>query len=367
MTIPFTEIVSDLPATTPFVGPETLERQRGNTFSARIGANESSFGLSPLATAAMREAVAGSNWYGDPENFDLRQALAAKHNVDMAEICVDAGIDTLLGVAVRMLVEAKQSVISSLGAYPTFNYHVNGFGAKLVTVPYRDDHEDPDALLEAAQQHQAPLLYFANPDNPMGTWHDADVVQSFIDRIPEGSVAALDEAYVEFAPENVAPALDTSNERVIRFRTFSKAYGMAGARIGYAIAHRDLITGMNKIRNHFGVNRIAQVGALASVADSEFLQSVQHRVEQGRQQVYRLAQEHGLKAIPSATNFVTVDLGSKQRATDTLNGLLEKNVFIRMPGVEPLNRCIRIGIGNESEHAYFKNAFEQVLAQQQSS
>lgn len=367
MTIPFTEIVSNLPATTPFVGPETLERQRGKTFDARIGANESSFGLSPMAMSAMRDAVAGSNWYGDPENFELRQALAAKHNVDMDEICVDAGIDTLLGVTVRMLVESKQPVISSLGAYPTFNYHVSGFGAQLVTVPYRDDHEDPGALIEAAKKHQAPLIYFANPDNPMGTWHDASVVSDFIERLPDGSVAALDEAYVEFAPENVAPALDTSNRKVIRFRTFSKAYGMAGARIGYAIAHRELITGMNKIRNHFGVNRIAQVGALASVADSEFLQSVQHRVELGRQQIYQLAQDHGLKAIPSATNFVTVDLGSKQRATDTLNALLNKNVFIRMPGVEPLNRCIRIGIGTESEHACFKSAFEQVLAQQPST
>lgn len=139
---------------------------------------------------------------------------------------------------------------------------------------------------------------------------------------------------------------------------------MAGARIGYAIAHRDLITGMNKIRNHFGVNRIAQVGALASIGDSEFLQSVQHRVEQGRQQIYQLAQSHGLKAIPSATNFVTVDLGSKERATATLDALLDKNVFIRMPGVEPLNRCIRIGIGTEQEYAFFKAAFEQVLTQQ---
>ncbi len=361
MTIPFTRIVSDLPATTPFVGPETLERERGKTFNARIGANESSFGLSPLAIAAMRDAVAGSNWYGDPENYDLRQALANKHDVDMDEICVDAGIDTLLGVTVRMLVEPDQPVVTSLGAYPTFNYHVGGFGAQLVTVPYRDDHEDPDALIAATKEHNAPLVYFANPDNPMGSWHDADVVDQFIDQIPKGSVAALDEAYVEFAPENVAPAIDTSNKSVIRFRTFSKAYGMAGARIGYAIAHRDLITGMNKIRNHFGVNRIAQVGALASIGDSEFLQSVQHRVEQGRQQIYQLASEHGLTAIPSATNFVTVDLGSQQRATATLKALLDKNVFIRMPGVEPLNRCIRIGIGTEAEHAWFKTAFEQVL------
>jgi len=110
MTIPFTRIVSQLPASTPFVGPETLERQRGARFKARIGANESAFGLSPLAAAAMREAVASSNWYGDPENYELREALATFHGVRMEEICVDAGIDTLLGVAVRMLIEPTQRV-----------------------------------------------------------------------------------------------------------------------------------------------------------------------------------------------------------------------------------------------------------------
>ena len=109
MPIPFTQLVKNLPATTPFVGPETLERQRGKPFRARIGANESAFGLSPVAQEAMQHAVAGSNWYADPENYDLRRALAQKHNVDIDEICVDAGIDTLLGLTVRCLLYTSPS------------------------------------------------------------------------------------------------------------------------------------------------------------------------------------------------------------------------------------------------------------------
>ena len=159
MTIPFSTIVKNLPATTPFVGPETLERQQGKVFNARIGANESAFGQSPLAVAAMREAVAESHWYADPENYELRQALAQIHNVEIDEICVDAGIDSLLGLTVRMLIEPGQSVVTSHGAYPTLNYHVAGFGANLVTVPYRNCHEDPDALIAAAREHQAKLVY----------------------------------------------------------------------------------------------------------------------------------------------------------------------------------------------------------------
>ena len=361
MPIPFTKIVTGLPASIPFVGPETLERQRGRRFKARIGANESCFGVSPLAAEAMRDAVANVNWYGDPENFELREALADKHGVELDEICVDAGIDTLLGVIVRMLVAQDQPVVTSLGAYPTFNYHVNGFGAQLVTVPYRDDHEDPTALIEATIANSAPLLYFCNPDNPMGTWHDAATVQAFIAAIPASTVAVLDEAYVEFAEEDISPPIDTTNERIIRLRTFSKAYGMAGARIGYAIAHRDLVSSMNKIRNHFGVNRIAQIGARAALQDSDFLPRIRDAAARGRARIYQVASRHRLTAIPSATNFVTVDVGSAERAQNILSALNDHDVFMRMPGVEPLNRCIRIGLGTDQEHAAFEAAFDTII------
>ena len=167
MPIPFSSIVENLPATTPFVGPETLERQSGCQFLARIGANESAFGISPYAATAMQEAIAESAWYADPESYELREALAAKHQVSIDEICVDAGIDSLLGLTVRMLLEPGQNVVTSHGAYPTLNYHVAGFGANLVTVPYKNSHEDPEGLIEAAKSTTAKLVYISNPDNPI--------------------------------------------------------------------------------------------------------------------------------------------------------------------------------------------------------
>jgi len=361
--IPFTPLVEGLPASVPFVGPETLERERGTPFKARIGANESAFGISPKAVEAMAAAAAQSSWYGDPENFELREALAEHHGVTMDEICVDAGIDTILGLAVRMLMREGDPVVTSLGAYPTFNYHVSGYGGQLVTVPYKDDHEDPGALIDKTRELGAPIVYFANPDNPMGTWYNADVVQQFIDSVPDGSVAVLDEAYVDFAPEGVAPAIDTTNPRVMRMRTFSKAYGMAGARIGYVIAHKDLITGLNKIRNHFGVNRIAQAGALASIKDEAFLAEVKQKVEAGRVRIAEMAESLGLVSLPSATNFVAVDVGSSDRAKILLTKLHEDGIFIRMPGVPPLDRCIRVGIGTPEEHEIFAEAFARRLAE----
>ena len=362
MTIPLTRLVASLPSTIPFVGPETLERQLGKPFAARIGANESAFGMSALAMQAIAAGAAQAAWYGDPENHDLRAQLAAQHGVELDEICVDAGIDSLLGLLVRMVVEPGQSVVTSLGAYPTFNYHVAGFGGQLQTVPYRNDHEDPDALLARARETGAPLVYLANPDNPMGTWHPAATIASALQQIPAGSLLALDEAYAEFAPPGTLCPIDTRNDQVIRLRTFSKAHGMAGLRIGYAIAHRDLIAGLNRIRNHFGVNRLAQAAALASLQDADFLADVQRRVALGRDAIGTLAAEHGLTAIASATNFVAVDLGDSERASRLRSALQDYGVFIRMPGVAPLNRTVRIGVGTEAEHQWLTQVFGDALA-----
>jgi len=360
MTIPFTRLVQALPATTPFVGPETLERQQGKTFRARIGANESAFGMSGKAITAMQNAIPQSSWYADPENYDLRAALADLHAVDMDEICVDAGIDSLLGLTVRMFLEPEQNVVTSHGAYPTLNYHVAGFGANLKTVPYKDFHEDPDALINAAGEHKAKLVYLSNPDNPMGTWHSADTVSDMIKRVPEGCVLALDEAYIEFAESNIAPPIDTTNPGVIRFRTFSKAYGMAGLRIGYAIAHKDIITGFNKIRNHFGINRVAQIGALASLHDTDFLAEVRSAVNAARNQVSEFVSDLGFTSVPSSTNFVAVDMKSTEAAKNIITELNNKRVFMRMPGVEPLNQCIRVGLGTKDEFEYFADAFKSI-------
>lgn len=207
----FTALAASLPSTVPFVGPEVQERARGAAFAARLGANESGFGPSPRAIAAMADAAADIWKYGDSESYDLRTALAEHLGVDMNSIVVGEGIDGLLGYLVRLLVGQGDAVVTSLGAYPTFNYHVTGYGGTLHTVPYRDDHEDPDALLTKAREVDAKLLYLANPDNPMGTWHDAATVQRLIDGLPDGCVLCLDEAYGEFAPDDTLPPLDTSN------------------------------------------------------------------------------------------------------------------------------------------------------------
>ncbi len=358
----YTPLVASLPATVPFVGPETQERTRGTPFRARIGANESVFGPSPKAIAAMEQAAAEVWKYGDPEVHDLKHALAAHHGVRPENIVVGEGIDGLLGYLVRMLVAPSDSVVTSLGAYPTFNFHVAGFGGQLHTVPFKDDAEDPDALLARARETRARLVYLANPDNPMGSWHPAATIAETIGNVPDGTLLILDEAYIDVAPDGIAPPIDATDPRVIRMRTFSKGYGMAGLRVGYGIGHEDLIRAFDKVRNHFGVGRIAQAGALAALADQPYLAEVRAKVAAARTRIAAIARDNGLTPLPSATNFVTVDCGRDGAfAKAVLDGLIARGVFVRMPFVAPQNRCIRISCGTDADLDFLAEALPEAL------
>jgi histidinol-phosphate aminotransferase len=251
MTYPrYTPLVSDLPSTVPFVGPESQERLRNLSFEARLGANENMFGPSPKALSALKKYSSEQWMYGDPTSFELRSALAEKHKVSIDNIVVGEGIDGLLGYLVRLFISAGDHVVTSDGAYPTFNYHVSGFGGKLHKVPYLGDSEDIGALIKKAQFVDAKLIYFANPDNPMGTYLHGDKVVEALENLPKGCLFILDEAYSEFAPASSLPDLEITDTRVVRLRTFSKAYGLAGARVGYAMAEKNLIKSFEKIRNH---------------------------------------------------------------------------------------------------------------------
>jgi histidinol-phosphate aminotransferase len=358
---PFVSVIANLPPSVPFVAPEALERRYGNRIHLRLGANESAFGTSPSALAAMRDAAGQSNWYGDPESHDLRSVLAVSNQISPDNIVIGNGIDGLLGYIVHAFVDPGTSVVTTLGTYPTFNYHVVAHGGTLHRVPYRDDRADLQALLDSAKSNEARLVYLANPDNPSGSWHRANDIDHFISELPENCMLVVDEAYFEFAPEDAVPTIDAEWQNIIRVRTFSKAHGMAGARIGYAIGHADVVSTIGKFRNQFEVSRVSQAGALASLADHEFVQSVIRDVESGRRDYVALASQLRLPTIPSATNFVCFDIGGPDRARAIVDALLTHGVFIRMPGAPPLDRCVRVTVGTPSERAEFAEIFSDVI------
>lgn len=364
MSLPFTSIVDSLPATIPFVAPEAIERKTGVPIKVRVGANESAFGISSKAHEAMTQVLGRISHYNDPENHDLREALAEHFKVTMNHISVGAGIDDLLGLAVRAFIGPDDITVSSLGSYPTFHFHVVGVGGKSHTISYlHNGLNDLEALAEAVNRVNAKMVYLSNPDNPAGTWHSASDLNSFFETLPQDCVVILDEAYIEFAPEGVAFPIQDLDPRIILMRTFSKAHGMAGARVGYALADPEIITAFNKVRLHFNVNLVAQTGALASLQDPDFVKSVVQEVETGRRDYEALAHNLGLKTLPSATNFVTIDCNTQPRAQAVLETLATKGVFVRKPGTPPLDRCIRVTVGTPEERNAFAEIFPEALAE----
>ncbi|MBC7833103.1 MAG: pyridoxal phosphate-dependent aminotransferase [Hyphomicrobium sp.] len=359
----FTALVDSLPAFVPFVGPEAQERARGRNFRARLGANESLFGPSPKALAAMRAAADGNWMYADPESHELRAALADFHGVGLDNIVIGEGIDGLLGLAVKLVVEPGAAVVTSDGTYPTFNFHVAVGGGRVVRVPYRDDKQDLGPLLDAAQREDARILYVCNPDNPMGSFWGADALRALIAALPSGVLLLLDEAYCDTAPAAELLPVDADNAQVLRLRTFSKAYGLAGARIGYCIGNPRVIRAFEKIRNHYGINRVGQIGALAALEDQEYLAEAVGRIVRSRDIIGAIARANALAPLPSAANFVTIDCGRDgDFSKRVLDGLLAHDVFVRMPGVAPLNRCIRVSCGRDEDLAVFADALPLALA-----
>jgi histidinol-phosphate aminotransferase len=361
---PLSPITAALAETTPFVGPEAIARTSGVPLRARIGANENPFGPAPSVLAAMGTAASQSWHYGDPENHDLRQAIADHLAIPFAHVMPGEGVDAILGMAVRLFAAPGATVVTSLGGYPTFNYHIAGYGAQMHTVPYIGDREDIDALARAARETRAAMVYLANPDNPMGSWWDAASVERFIAAVPETTMIVLDEAYGEFAPADTLPPLDLHRPNLLRMRTFSKAYGLAGARVGYVLGEAANISAFNRIRNHFGISNVAQAAAIAALADQSHLQWSIAAVRQSLDDIAAIARRHGLAPLPTATNFVAVDCGRDgAHARSILDGLARRGVFIRMPGPPGLNRCIRISAGTEADRSLLDSALGEVLAE----
>ena len=363
MTYPrYTSLVNNLPSSVPFVGPETQERERKLLFEARLGANENMFGPSPKALSALKK-YSNEQWmYGDPTSFELRCALAEKHKISTENIVVGEGIDGLLGYLVRLIIEKGDNVVTTDGAYPTFNYHVEGFGGNLHKVPFCNDTEDLQKLLDKVRETSAKILYVSNPNNPMGTINKPSDVQTLIQNLPETTLLCLDEAYIDFVDDNFVPKISLDTKNVIRMRTFSKAYGMAGLRVGYAIGEKDLILNFEKIRNHFGMSRISQVGALAALKDYDFISDVINKVKLSRNRIADIANNNNCKFIPSFTNFVAIDcLKDSKFAKKVLENLINKGVFVRMPYSYSQNRCIRVTVRLDKDIDLFEKYFPIAL------
>ena len=343
-------------------GPEELARAAGLVSIVRLGSNESPYGPSPKALAALRAAETESHRYGDPSTAGLRAAIAAHHCIAPDNVTVGAGIDDLLGWIVRAFAGAGGTTIAGLGSFPTFEMHATGYATRLTRVPYREDGRlDLAGLAAAAHRTGGGVVFVPNPDNPTGSAYAWPEMEAFVDALPDGSLVVHDEAYANFlAPESAFPRA-AIHPRMLRLRTFSKEYGLAGARVGYALGSAPNIAALDAVRLLYGVSRAAQAAATAALLDDEFVAHVVMQTARGRDEYAALGMRLGMPTLPSTTNFVLFDVGTAQRAKALVQALLRRGIHIRKPPAPPLDRYVRITVGAEGERALLAQALRDIL------
>ncbi|QJD98840.1 histidinol-phosphate transaminase [Massilia forsythiae] len=330
----------------------------------KLASNENPFGVPASAQAAMAAAAAELGRYPDANGFDLKAALAARYDVPADWITLGNGSNDILEIAAHAFVQKGQGVIYSQYSFAVYALAAQGVGARGVSVPARGHGHDLDAMA-AAIDADTRLLYIANPNNPTGTFIPAAEIEAFLAKVPAHVVVVLDEAYNEFLEEKdqfESTAWVRNHPNLIVSRTFSKAYGLAGLRVGFAIAQPALTDLMNRVRQPFNVNSLAQAAAIAALNDKAFLEKGAENNRAGYRQLTAAFDELGLEYVPSYGNFVLVKVGEDEGAGARVNiALLKQGVIVRPVGAYGLPQWLRISIGLPDENARFVDALKKAL------
>jgi len=338
-----------------------LERELGITGIVKLASNENPLGASPKAVAAMHEAVKTIALYPDGNGFELKDALTKRYGVAHHNLVLGNGSNDLLELASRAFLSPGDVAVYSAHAFAVYALATQAVGAKGITVPAKEFGHDLDAMLKAAVQQKAKMVFIANPNNPTGTYLTAAALESFLGALPANILVVLDEAYNEYLPP--AQRYDSVSwlkkyPNLIISRTFSKAYGLAGLRVGYAIAHEQITDMMNRVRQPFNVNSIAQAAAVAALHDMDFVQKTYELNQRGMQQISAGLTKLGLSYIPSYGNFICFRIGG---ATAMYRRLLELGVIVRPVANYDMADYLRVSIGLESENEKFLSALAQAL------
>lgn len=326
----------------------------------KLASNENSLGPSPLAVQAMQQAAAGSHIYPDGASFALRSKVAALHGVEFANTVAANGSSELIELLGHAFLRPGAAVVAADYSFTLYSIVARLLGADYISVPNRDGWtHDLEAML-AAITPETRLVFITNPTNPVGTMVGQAELENFMARVPEHVVVVIDEAYIEFAGEPTdSVSFVKQGKNIAVLRTFSKAYGLAGARCGYAITTPEIADLLNKARSPFNVNLFAQVGALAALDDHEHIARSVAMVNRGRRQYVEFFEEMQLEYVPSHTNFILVDVGD---GVDVFRKALAQGVIMRPMAAYGLKRHIRITIGNVRENARCIEVLKQILS-----
>ena len=336
---------------------EELERELGITGSIKLASNENPLGPSPKAIAAIKKSLDGLNRYPDGSGFYLTQELAKSVDVDLSWIILGNGSNELIELAVRTFVQSGDEVVSADPSFVVYTMITQAAGGANIIVPCRDSRHDLDAMAERITQ-RTKLVFIANPNNPTGTINTRVEMDRFMGRVPDEVVVVVDEAYYEYVTHADYPeSLDylRAGKNVLALRTFSKVYGLAGLRIGYGISKPEITALMNKVRQPFNTNSLAQIGALAALGDRKHVERAIAVNNEGKQFLYRSFEHLGVSYIPTETNFILFE--TRFDSKEVYNLLLKTGVIIR-----PLagNR-LRVTIGRPEENQRFVAELEKIV------
>jgi histidinol-phosphate aminotransferase len=335
--------------------------------SIKLASNENPFGPSPMAVQAIQRASAEVNWYPDADSAELREAIAAHHAVPKESVLLSAGSSSLLYIIGRTILGPGLNGVTSECSFITYPLVTQAAGATLVKVPMRDYRYDLDGILEAIDD-KTRVVFLANPNNPTGTILSVDEIDRFLDRVPSHVLVVLDEAYSHFAEYFASErGVEYSHgiqhmlagRNVIVLRTFSKAQGLAGLRLGYGIANPDLIQYFARVKVVFSVSGIAEAAGLAAMRDGAHIQRTVRNNSEGAKFLTEKLTELGLKVLPTWANFIYVDVG--EDCVAVAKRLQAEGVIIRPLGGWGAKTAIRVSIGKPEENEQFLAAMKKVL------
>ena len=338
-----------------------LERELGMSNIVKLASNENPLGLSANVKSALQSELAGLTRYPDANGFYLKQALADKYQVNLNQVTLGNGSNDLLELVARAFVSAEDEVIFAQFAFIVYPIVTQAIGAKAVVVPAKDYGHDLQAMA-AAVSDATKLIFIANPNNPTGTFLEADQISAFLTKIPERVLVVLDEAYFEYAAQDRRGntlALLKKHQNLIVSRTFSKAYGLAGLRVGYTLSNPQIADILNRVRQPFNCNTLALKAAETVLQDEDYLQKSIELNNQGMADLSAFFSENELQYIPSMANFITVNVG--QSGDLVYQQLLQEGVIVRPIGGYGLPEHLRISIGSHAENQRFKQALVKVL------
>ena len=326
----------------------------------KLASNENPLGPSRLGLAAMRQMLKQVNLYPDGNAFYLKQKLAAKLGVTPANLILGNGSNEVIELIGHALLVPGAEVVVSQYCFAVYPIVTALFGAKLVVVPAKNHAHDLDAMLAAITPNTR-VVFVANPNNPTGTTASREELARFVNAVPADVLLALDEAYIEFLnePLDLLPEIRSgAKPNLLLMRTFSKIYGLAGTRIGYGIGHPDFIAALEKIRQPFNINSVAQAGALAALDDTKHVEKTRKINSRGLRLYARTFRKLGLEFIPSQANFILVRVGDGQRVFGELQKL---GVIVRPMGGYQLPEWVRITVGTPKENKRCLEALKAVL------